>query len=235
MAKNNTLYLHEEILLLALKDEEGTIAGGTMYEYAIGGAILAELLLDKHITIDKSHKRKFVNIENSTTIGEPILDECLQKIATAKRRATLETWVSRFAGIKNLKHRVANLLVNRGILRKDEDKVLLIFSRKIYPEVNPEPERKVIERLRKAIFDDGDDFDPRTIVLLSLAKSADLLRVTFDKKELKSRKKRIEQIVNGELAGKAAQEAIEAMQAAVMVAAIMPAIMASTVTSSVST
>ena len=57
----------------------------------------------------------------------------------------------------------------------------------------------------------------------------------IDKKELKSRKQRIEQIVNGELAGKAAKEAIEAMQAAVMVAAIMPAIISSTVTSSVAT
>ncbi len=227
---NKTLYLHEEILLLALKDEEGTIASGTMYQYALSGAILSELLLEKRISIDQSHKRKFVKIENSNSLGEPLMDECLQKITTAKRRANLENWVSRFAGIKNLKHRVADQLVNRGVLKKDEGKVLLIFSRKIYPEVNPKPEREIIERLRKAIFKDREDFSSRTVVLLSLAKSADLLRINFDKKELKSRKERIEQIVNGEIAGKAAKEAIEAMQAAVMVATIMPAIMASTVT-----
>jgi hypothetical protein len=63
---------------------------------------------------------------------------------------------------------------------------------------------------------------------LSLAKSADLLKLVFDKKQLKSRKTRIEQVVNGEMTGKATQEAIQAMQAAVMVACIMPAIMAST-------
>jgi len=223
--------MHEEILLLALRDEEGTVAAGSMYEYAIGGAILSELLLDKHISVDNSNKKKLINIDNTTPVGDPLIDECLQKISTAKRRASLTTWVTRFAHTKRLKHRVAEQLVKRGILRADEDKVLLIFSRKIYPEVNPVPERKLIERLRRAIFEDGEDFDSRTIVLLSLANSAELLRLTFDKKELKRRKKRIEQIVNGEIAGKAAKEAIEAIQAAIMVAAIMPAIISTTVTS----
>ena len=86
----------------------------------------------------------------------------------------------------------------------------------------------MIERLRKAIFSDIGEVDPRTVVLLSLAKSADLLKLVFDKKQLKGRKTRIEQVVNGEMTGKATQEAIQAMQAAVMVACIMPAIMVST-------
>ncbi|MCK5618661.1 MAG: GPP34 family phosphoprotein, partial [Candidatus Krumholzibacteria bacterium] len=104
------------------------------------------------------------------------------------------------------------------ILRADEDKVLMIFSRKIYPEIDPEPEREIIDRLSDAIFTDTQDVDPRTVVLLSLAKSADILKVNFDKKKLKTRKKRIEQVVNGEMTGKATKDAIAAMQAAVMVA-----------------
>ena len=64
------------------------------------------------------------------------------------------------------------------------------------------------------------------MVLLSLAKSADILKVNFDKKKLKTRKKRIEQVVNGETTGKATKEAIAAMQAAVMVAVFVPVIIA---------
>jgi Golgi phosphoprotein 3 len=220
----NTLFLHEEILLLALRDEEGTIASGTMYQYAIGAALLAELLLNKHIEVEQSGKRKLVNLVSTSPLGEPLIDECLEKIISAKRRAVLQTWVSRFAGIKNLKHRVAQHLCRRGILRADEDKVLLVFTRKIYPEVNPGPERDLIERLRRAIFTDTRDIDPRTIVLLSLANSTGFLKVVFDKKKLKGRKARIKQIVDGEITGKAATEAIQAMQAAVMVACIMPAV-----------
>jgi len=225
----NTLFLHEEILLLALRDEEGTIASGTMYQYAIGADLVAELLLSKRIEVEQSGKRKLVNLVSPSPLGEPLIDQCLEKVSSAKRRDVLQTWVSRFAGVKNLKHRMAQQLCRRGILRADEDKVLLIFTRKIYPEVNPEPERELIERLRQAIFTDAGDVDPRTIVLLSLANSTGLLKMAFDKKDLKGRKARIKQIVNGEITGKAATEAIQAMQAAVMVACIMPTLIATSV------
>jgi hypothetical protein len=224
MTIQTSLFLHEEVMLLALRDEEWTIASGTMYQYAIGAAILAELLLNQRIALDESKKKKFVNLISSTPLGEPLIDQCLAKIGNAKRRASLQTWVSRFAGVKNLKHRVAQQLCDRGILRASEDKILLLFSRKIYPEINPEPERRLIERLRQAIFTDSRDVDARTVVLVSLAEGTGLLKVVFDKKELKGRKARIKEISNGEITGKAAKEAIEAMQAAVMVACIMPAI-----------
>jgi len=224
----NTLFLHEEILLLALRDEEGTIASGTMYQYAIGAALLAELLLSKRVEVEQTGKRKLVNFVSTSPLGEPLIDQCLEKVINAKRRAVLQTWVSRFAGIKNLKHRVAQQLCRRGILRADEDKVLLLFTRKIYPEVNTGPERELIRRLEHAIFTDTRDIDPRTVVLLSLANSTGLLKVVFDKKKLKGRKARIKQIVDGEITGKAATEAIQAMQAAVMVAVIMPSVMTTT-------
>lgn len=38
MTADRNLYLHEEIMLLALRDKEGTVASGTMYNFAIGGA-----------------------------------------------------------------------------------------------------------------------------------------------------------------------------------------------------
>jgi len=211
-------------MLLALRDEEGTIASGTMYQYAIGAGVLAELLLNKRISVGEPRRKKLVDLISSQPLGEPLINQCLEKISNAKRRASLQSWVSRFAGVKNLKHRVALQLCERGILRATDDKILLIFTRKIYPEVNPEPERKLIERLRQAIFTDSRDVDPRTVVLVSLANSTGLLKVVFDKKELKGRKARIKEISDGEITGKAAKEAIEAMQAAVMVCCIVPAI-----------
>ncbi len=224
MTTQTNLFLHEEIMLLALRDEEGTIASGTMYQYAIGAAVLSELLLNKRIAVGESRRKELVNLISSHPLGEPLIDQCLEKISNAKRRASLQTWVLRFSGVKNLKHRVARQLCERGILRADEDKILLLFTRKTYPEVNPEPERKLIERLRQAIFTDSRDIDPRTVVLVSLANSTGLLKVVFDKKELKGRKARIKEIIDGDITGKAAKEAIEAMQAAIMVCCIMPAI-----------
>jgi len=226
MTRKDPLHLHEGIMLLALRDEDGTVFSGTMYAYAIGGAILAELLMERRIDVEEVKKKRFARILDRTPLGDPLIDEFLSRMTEARRRAQLRDWVSKFAQTKDLKHRVAGELARRGILRVDEDKVLWIFTRKIYPEVDPRPEREIIERLRDAIFGESREIDPRTVVLLSLASAADLLRLVFGKRELKSRKTRIQQIVNGELTGKATKEAIEAVQAAIMVGCIIPAVMA---------
>jgi hypothetical protein len=225
MATGNELRLYEEIMLLALRDEEGTVASGAMYSYAVGGAILAELLLEQRVHIDEPRrKKKLVTLASDAPLGDDLLDECLDKIATARRRKRPEGWVAHFAGIKQLKHRVATQLCRRGILEADEDKVLLLFTRRVYPEINPEPERRIIERLTQAIFTDTEEIEARTVVLVSLARATSILPVIFAKKDLKVRKERIKQIVDGEVTGKAAQDAIAALQAAVMVACITPVI-----------
>ena len=128
-----------------------------------------------------------------------------------------------------MRHRAAERLCERGILRAAEDKVLFVFPRKLYPTRDAGPEQRMLARLRDAIFADRTELDPRTVVLLSLASGADLLKIPFDKRALKERKQRIEKITNGDMIGKAAKEVIQAVQAAVMVACIMPAVMATVV------
>ena len=224
------LFLHEQILLLALRDEKGTIDMGVEIQYPLAGAIAAELLLNHKIKVDESKRRKLINLIDPAPIGDPILDECLQKVKKAKRRASLQTWVQRFSSVKKLKQRLALQLCNRGILKADEDTLLFIFKRKIYPEINHEPEQKFIEQMREAIFTDKSDVDPKTVVLISLAQSADLLKMAFDKKELKQRKARIKQLVNGEITGKATKDAIDAMHAAVAIACFVPIMAATAVT-----
>ena len=93
---------------------------------------------------------------------------------------------------------------------------MLLFTRKIYPEINPEPEKEIIGRLRRAIFTDTDRVDARTVILVAIANSSNLLPAIFDRKKLKLRKRRIKDIVNGDVSGKATKEAIAAMQTAVM-------------------
>jgi Golgi phosphoprotein 3 len=228
MERKDSLSLPEEVLLLALHDEKGTVGMESLYQYAIGGAILAELLMQARIRLDSS-KKKLVHLVNAKPVGDPILDECLQKLSTARKAASAQTWVSRFAGVRNLKHRLAEQLCDRGILQADSDKIMLLFSRRIYPEIDPQPERAVVERLRQAIFTETTRLQPRTVVLVALTESASLLEKVFDTKELKKRKDRIALIIKGDAMAEATKGAIEAVQAAVMVACITP-IIASTAT-----
>ena len=229
MNRSSDLFLHEEIMLLALRDDKGTIEFGANYTHAVAGAVIADLLMNERIRIDEQSKRKkLVIVSSATQLGDPFIDDCLAKINDSKKPRKIEEWVGKLANTKDLKHRVAEQLCRRGILKVDQDQVLLIFSRTVYPEVDPRPENEIIERMRRAIFTQIGDVDPRTAVLISLANAADLLKFVFDKKKLKEQKARIEAIANGDLVGKATKEAIQAMQAAVMVAVMIPAIVVAT-------
>lgn len=223
------LRLHEEVLLLALRDEKGTVSSSRQIECPLAGALIAELLLLGKIKIDEKTKKKLlVDLVDASPTGDPLLDECVQKVADAKRRASIKMWVRRFAQVKRLKHRTAEGLCRKKVLRAEEDKILLIFKRTLYPEIDPKPERELIERMRRAIFRDTGNVDPRTSIIVSIAKAADLLRIPFEKKKLKDRKKRIEKITAGELTGKVTREMIKAMEAAAFVAVILPAVAATT-------
>lgn len=222
------LRLYEEVMLLALRNDRGTIAGGVMYQQAAGGALLAELIIEGRIRAVSEGRSTYAVVERSEPIGDAILDECLQKAAASTRRRSLLHWVQKFAATKHLKHRVATGLVDQGILREEEGRVLLIFSRRLYPELDPEYERAIVARLSDAIFSDTSTVDARTTVLIAVAQHSGLLKATLDRKRLKTRRQRIDAIVKGDAVGKATRQAIEAVQAAVMVAAIMPAIVAST-------
>ena len=214
-------------MLLALRNDRGTVAGGTMYVQAVGGAILAELLLRGRITTVAERRSTYAVIADPTPTGNPELDECLAKMRTAKKRRKLQSWIFDFARLKGSRHRIAAGLAEQGILRSTEEQVLVLFTRRIYPELDPTVERAIVERLEKAVFSDGGAVDPRTTVLVALAHHSGLLRANLDRRRLKTRKARIDEIIQGDAIGRATKEAIQAVQAAVLMAAIMPAVIAS--------
>jgi len=221
----NSLYLHEEFLLLALKEDAGTVATSESIEYPLATAVISELMLQKRIEIDEaSGKKQLVDMVDSSRLYDPVLDEALEKLKNARRRASLESWIERLANLKGLKQKTALQLCRRGILRADEDKILLIFKRKIYPEIDPEPERQIVERLRTVIFSDIEEIPPRDAIIIALAHQTHLLRRKFDKKDLKAREERIKKISEGSLTAQAAKEVVDAMNTVIFVAVIIPII-----------
>ena len=201
------LYMHEQLMLLALRDDGALEGRALMHRFALGGALLAELLLRDRIRIDES-KKAFVELVDRHPLGEPVLDECLDSIADAKRRARTSTWVQRLSNTHRLRHRIAAGLCQRRILRDDEATVLLFFSRKVYPTVDPRPERQLVERLRGAIFGDAPKVDPDIALVVTLANATGLLVVHFDKASLKRRKRRLAELAEDSAIGVATKLAV---------------------------
>ena len=209
------LSLPEQIVLLALRDEKGTpqFRAG-MHKFAIGGAILAELALGGHVRIGEE-KNNLVEPLAAATLADPVLEECRAAVAGATRRKSAGAWVTRFARVRRLRHRVAEGLCRRGILKDSEEQVLLVFTRKAYPTTDPAPERLLLERMREAVLGDGDGLDPRTALVVALAHAAKMLGIYFGWKELWRRRARLKRIASGEPIGGADRAAVAAIHAAV--------------------
>ena len=228
----NTIRLYQAVMLLALSEERGTM-NGAYVEYATAAALLSELLMHERIAIEADNKNKVLVMDDSTT-DDALLDEALGQIKSAKRQRKLQDWVQKLGQLKDLKHKVAQSLADAHIVAAEKEKVLWLFERRVYPELNPEPEQQIREAMRSAVMSD-DEVEPRVAILVALANSAKLLPQVFTKQELKQRKKRIEQLEKGEMVSAAAKQAVAAIEAAVMVAAIMPAITAASTASCSST
>lgn len=227
----NKLLLHEEIVLLSLSDEKGTFSGG-MFVYALGGAMVSELLLQEKITASQD-KKQIVKVRDRSPTGDPILDELHRQIIGAKKQKGLKDWVFNASKIKRLHHRVAEQLCKKGVLKQDEKKVLWVFTRRIYPEVDGSWEDAVRNRMAAVMFDKNTLPDERTAVLIALASHSELLKPNFTRHKLRQHKARIKELASGKLlAAGATQSAIEAVQIAVLVATTIPIVVTTTSTTS---
>ena len=221
------LWLQEEVLLLALKDDKGT-PHSSMYSIAMGGAMLAELLLSERLVLEEKPRKKplkpgkkpayLVAVDNPKQLADPVLDECLHRVVTSKKARSPQEWVTRFGQLKDLKRRVAVGLCRKGILREREDRILVLFRRTAYPTLDGAPERRVVDRLQEAVAGDSMELDARTAVLVALANGTGILKHVLGKDLMKQRKDRIKEIGEGDIVGEATKAAVEAAQAAVIAA-----------------
>ena len=217
-SSRHDLHLHEQLLLLVLRDRKGTVdyrAG--FYNLAMGGAMLAELALAGLIRIDEDKKARVDAVPGASRPRDEIMAEGLERVRNSRRRRRASAWVQTFGNLKRLRHRTALGLCRRGILRTTESQILLVFTRKLYPTIDPGPERKLIARLRDAIMGDSE-IDPSIGVLISLAHATGSLRIHFERKELKARKARLKAISAGEHFARASAHPAVAAQTAVKAA-----------------
>lgn len=219
MPSDSGLRLHHELLLLALHDEKGSMRVSNP-GILLAGGILGELLLEGRVTLERGAKPSKDRIApgDPRSLSDPLLDECLRKIRDAKRPKAPKDWVMKFSQISGLRKRVATDLVRKGILRERRTRVLLLFPWTFFPVLDPTSERRIVERVRNAVLGDGE-VDERTGALVAIAAKTGALKHVLDKRALKERKHRIEEIAEEQLAASAVQGAVEAAQAAAAAAA----------------
>ena len=217
------LNLAEELLLLALEDERGVVhhAASDSLNYGLAGAVLMEFVLKDRL---RTENEKLFVADGSRT-GDSVLDGALEDIETSRKPRDPEYWVGRW-GERHLKDELLGRLVERGILKEEEHRVLWIFSQSRYPEQDVAPEKELRQRIRAVVLEKQEP-EARIAALICLIKACDLAGEIFAPHESESARKRLEEIAEGDLVSNAVSDAVTQVQAATQ-AAVMASVTAAT-------
>jgi len=204
--------LAEDLLLLLLDDEKGSLH--TSYaDTVLGGALLTELALLGAVTVaEKTSAWRTARVHAvGTTVEDPLLQESLALVAHKDRSA--QDLVTRLG--KGRRDALAERLVERGILRRRESRVLGMFPRRRWPTLDPSHEQAVRRSLTHVLVE-GAEPDERTGALVALLAAIDRAPKVVDHEGLSSRevRKRAKRIAEGAWAAKAVRDAIAAATAA---------------------
>ncbi|MEV0939067.1 GPP34 family phosphoprotein [Micromonospora wenchangensis] len=208
------LTLADELVLLAYDDTGVNRLGRPHLDYGLSGAVLLELALAGRVEVADDR----LVVTDPTPVGHLVLDDALARVADDGKRRRPKDWISRLA--KGLPDRVLSGLVDAGVLRRDSDRVLLVFPRTRYPSptgAEPVAETEARQRMVDALLADGP-VEARTAALLGLTRAVGLDRKLFRELPKERLKARTAEIAEGDWAAAATKKAIEETQAAIMTA-----------------
>lgn len=207
------LTIAEEILLLVLDDESGTFINepDVHVGYAVAGALLMDLALAHRI--DADNEKVFV-VENKPT-GDSIQDSVLSRIAASDEVHDAGYWVGELGrNCDELRDGLLARLVERGILKEVDEKVLWVFDTRRYPMVDGTEEREVKRRIMDVLFSDSKP-EQRDIVIICLADACNLIDQLMSERELRSVEPRIDEIVKMDVIGQAVANTIREIRASI--------------------
>lgn len=221
------LNLLEEYLLLALDDEKGKfVIDSTRLHFGFAGAVLLELALRGKIHVEGER----LVLNDKTYEPEMAMNKMIDIIRDQDRptlKKSIEVLAHKATDIKN---DTLQRLINKGILKKEEHKILWIIPNEKYPTSDLTPENKVRKRLDDVI-NEHTPVDPHDVMLLSLIDATDLTKEAFrDKDDYKAISKKISEVTKDIRVSQIINNSIREIQAAIMIAITASIIVSNVVT-----
>lgn len=201
-----SLTLMDEVLLLTLDDEKGSEGIEGTLRYGLAGAALMELVAAG--CLSEEDGKLVPDAEGDP--GDPVLADVLAKVRDSRKPRKAKAWVER---LPNLKDRVAEGLVERGVLEEDRGRLLGVIPRTRYPQADPEPERELRARLQ-AVLLEGSEASERDAMLVALLGPLDLVKRVVPKERRKDAERRAKEIGDSDALGSAVRDAVDGVNAA---------------------
>ncbi len=208
------LTLLEELYLLTQHDDREK-KSSTKYEkfqYGLAGSILAELALAGKVQVNQKHRLELVDGSSS---GDEILDRALLMMQESPRPRKLTFWVEELTGkYEKINKRLTERLVSNGVFIVEDDELLWAIPSQAYPEHHASAKYCLKERLRAIALADGMN-DIRSLALLCMLDSSEMLDLVFTRDERREASRNIHEMLVTEALKTPAAQAIEEIHNAV--------------------
>ncbi|MEP0367256.1 MAG: GPP34 family phosphoprotein [Cyclobacteriaceae bacterium] len=174
------LTIAEGLYLIALDDEEGRLLSAA--EKSIDAGVLSAFVLELYLLKKVTFNDGQIQVVDATGTGNAIMDQILQK---------LKSGIPFIEQIKNLEHHfthiqedLTELLMQRGILKKEATKLLWIPLSERMDNANYAFEQEIRDSLKTIVFKNAKP-TASFVILMSLIYDCHILSEVFsDKDEL---------------------------------------------------
>ena len=195
----------EEILLLALDDDKGSLLSlpEEILDFAFAGAILMELAFNNRIDSDLTH----LAVVDPAATGDPLLDDILD-LCAKHDPISIEACLNRIAdNAGEIRERTFGSLVEKNILKQKDERFLWVYKRRRYPVIDEKEPTDIRARIRDVALADAFP-DPRDAVLIALMDACQLAGTIFTPEEMAVADKRIKLVAKLDLIGQAISKTI---------------------------
>lgn len=217
----------EDLLLLLLDDEDGTLVQQSFVDQALAGAVLAELADAGHVRLRERRWGAKPLLERAPVPGpdDPLLAAALEVVAERARTAqALLGPLRRVPTGTGLRTALLERLAERGLVRREEGRVLGLFPRTTWPALDSAHEDAVRDDLAATLLE-GETPAARTVALVGLLHAIGRAHKVVGTGAMSAGevKRRAKAVAEGELASEALTDAVQAVYTAIFVAAVVPA------------
>lgn len=197
------LLLAEELLLIALDDEQG-VSRNSRLDLGLAGALLEDLGRAGAL---RSQGKELRPVETAAP-AHPLLLRAHDVIAGSSKPRSVKAWLARLPRrLKPFTRTVAGGLVEQGVLTEQRDKALGVFTRIRFPEADPGPERLLRDRLT-AVLEGRRRPEDRDALLLGLLVSLEMISELVEWSRRRVARERARAIAEGGITGNAVARAI---------------------------
>lgn len=180
--------LAEDLYLLASDGTSGRrLIDPVHLDLGLGGALLLDLAVRERVSLRDEH----VTVARDQPTGEPLLDSALAEIAGQHRPHGPDHWVRHLG--RGAHHSVQNHLVDLGVLRRDDHRILRVIPVHRMHETDGRLHHDLVDHLHDTVVLDHAP-TPETAALAALALAIGLDRHLFPRADRRAVRQRMEEV-----------------------------------------